>query len=204
MSFHNLIITEVLPSLSPSPVKRNKGERKKRQDGSMYYKRKINILETELKLPWDIANIIVSQYLIPIQIKTIYHFLEYSSLVRKNFFFLKKCFRCDTRPIDSLENLCEWFDNISNYCTCPFCNINIENEEMNNSIILNRESCFTKRAIHKNLSKYFDCVPLYRRGSYEKYYSYIFRKLKGSRKHAKSNILKISKLSADLGISLIR
>jgi hypothetical protein len=185
MSFSNKI---VLDNTISNKIKENH-----------YYKNKINILYKELYLPWDISNMIVIDHIIPIPLNKITKFLKYSFKIRKNFFYLKKCIRSHTQPIDSLENLWQWIDDISNYCTCPFCN---SDQNYVNGLILNRESCYTKKTIYKLLSNYFECVPLYRRGSYEKYYSYIFRKLKGNRKHARSNILKISKLCANIGIIL--
>lgn len=157
-----------------------------------YHKTTKDLL-VEWGLPYDVSYLIVEQYIMKAYSRKIYNILKYGITVRKNYYSMKSYFKHEElNMIGILEPLWGFFDSISSLCTCPMCSENPENP-----------SCYVKNMIYRSLSKYYINVPLYKRGTYEKYIGYITRKLtSGKRKTCKKNIIKIAKLIADFGIKL--
>jgi hypothetical protein len=163
-------------------------------DGVMIYHGTMKNELINWGLPWDVARTIVDEYISKEYARKIFHFLQYGISVRKNYYTMKNHFKDHEHSMnDVLEPLWDFFDMLSDGCKCPMC-----------SDVGSHSDCYVKNLIYRSLSKYYINVPLYKRGTYEKYIGYITRKLtKGKRKTCKKNIIKIAKLCADYGFTLI-
>jgi hypothetical protein len=144
-------------------------------------------------IPWDVSAFIVDNYLLKDYSRKVFNILRYGVSVRKNYYIMKNHFKDNEQSMNNvLEPLWVFFDMLSTGCKCPICS-----DDGFHS------SCYVKNIIHRSLSKYYTNVPLYKRGTYEKYIGYITRKLtKGKRKTCKKNIIKIAKLIVDFGLKL--
>ena len=162
-----------------------------------FYYETSKILLSEWGLPYHVSSMIVEQYIMKDYAKKVRDILVYGIEVRKNYYYMKYSNKKLNKPfVRILEPLWSNFDSVSSNCNCVMCTLNEEHEQYS-------PSCYVKKMIQKTLSIYYPNLPKYNKGTYEKYISYIIRKLtRGNRKLCKKNYIKIAKFVTDFGIKL--